>query len=183
MFVDIDSGPRRLRRLQSIYGGEDIGTVSLGIHPGKNLCDLSGGVDQERISLGELHDSEIAEGSIQVGHFVVGIGQKFEIEAFFSAELLVGFDAVEAHSENNSIAFGVLRLIHLELVGFARSARSLIFGIEIKNDPFTTVVLETDETVLRGQGEVRSHAALGRLCRARQQARDYQDRNHDDYYD
>lgn len=96
---------------------------------------------------------------------MVGVRQHLEVETLFRAELFVRVDTVEAHSQNNRIVFGILGLVHLELVGFARSTRGLIFGIEVKDNPLAAVVLQADEAILRGQGEIGSHASLGGLRR------------------
>ena len=81
---------------------------------------------------------------------MVGIGQQFEVQAFLGAELLVRVHAVEAHAQHNRVFLGVLRLVHLKVVGFAGAAWGLIFGIEIKDDPLSTVVLQADgRAVLR----------------------------------
>src|SRR5581483_10252635 len=67
----------------------------------------------------------------------------------------MGVDGIEADSKNDSIALGIFRLVHLKLVGFFRSTRGLIFGIEVEDDPFAAKVFEADgSAVLRGEGEV-----------------------------
>jgi hypothetical protein len=109
---------------------------------------------------------------------VIGVGQQLETQALFCAELLVGIDAVEAYSEDHCVALSVLGLVHLELVGFARSARSLVFGIEIENDPLATVILEADRAILGWQGEIGSHASLRRLSGARQHLGDQEHGSH-----
>ena len=105
---------------------------------------------------------------------MVRVGEQFETEAFFRAELLVRIDAIQAQSQNHSIALGKFVLVHLKLVGFAGSTRSLIFGVEIKDDPFAAIIPEADLTILGGQGEIGSHGSLSGFRRARQHARNYE---------
>ena len=131
---------RRLRRLELIQGGEDFGAVAQWIHTGKDPRNLSLGIDQECISGREFHQSEIIQRSIGLGDFVLGVGEQLEVQALFCAERFVRIDAVEADSQNNGIALDVLRLIHLELVGFAGSTGSLIFRIEVEDDPLAAIV-------------------------------------------
>lgn len=75
---------------------------------------------------------------------MVCVRQEFEIQAFFRAEVFVRGHALPTHTQDYGVAFGVLRLVHLKLVGFAGSTRGLIFGIEIKDDPLTAVGFEAD---------------------------------------
>ena len=60
--------------------------------------DLPSRVDQESISRGELHDSEVGQRSVGGGDFVIRIGEQLETESFLGAELLVRVDGVEAHA-------------------------------------------------------------------------------------
>ena len=152
-----------------------------GVHAGKDLRNLSLGIDQECVSGREFHQSKIVQGSIGLGDFVLAVGEQLEVQALLSAELSVGIDAVEADSENGGMALRVLRLIHLELVGFAGSTRGLIFRIKIEDDPLAAVVRESDRALLRGQGEIRCQVPYRRLRRAHQQARNQQRSNRDDY--
>jgi len=136
--IEFDAPALRLadsRILQPVQFRQDLLAMVGWIHTRVDACDLPGGVDQECIPRGELHDSEVAQRTVGLGDLVVRVRQQFEIEALFGAELLVRIDAIEAHAQNNSMVFGVLGLVHLKLVGFAGSTGSLIFGIEIENDP------------------------------------------------
>ena len=130
------------------------------IHASVDLYDSSSGIDQEGVACGEFHDSEVGERSVGVGHLMLGVGEEFEIQSLLCAEVFVGIDTVEADSKNDCIALGVLRLVHLKLVGFAGSTWGLVFGIEIEDDPFSAVVFQADgRAVLRGEGEVGGHGA------------------------
>ena len=111
-----------------------------GIHAGVYLCDSSGGIDHEAVAGRKLHDTKICEGAVSGSRLMVGVGKELEVEAFFRAELFVRVDVVEAHSENDSVPFGVFGLIHLKLVGFTRSTGGLVFRIEIEDDPLATIV-------------------------------------------
>jgi hypothetical protein len=66
---------------------------------------------------------------------VFRVGQEFEVQALFGTKLFVGIHAVEAYPQHDRIALGILGLIDLKVVGFARAARCLILGIEIQDDP------------------------------------------------
>jgi len=154
--------------------------VELGIHNRVSLRDLPHRVDQERVPGCELYQSEIRQRSIRSGHFVVRVGQQLEAQSLFRTKLPVRIDVVEAHSQDDGVAFGVFGLIHLKLVGFARSAWSLVFGIEIENHPSATIVGEANRgAIFRGQGEIWSLASLGGFRRARQQSRDQKQRYDD----
>jgi len=86
---------------------------------------------------------------------MISVGQEFEVETLFSTELLVRIDAVETDSEHDGVMCREFRLVHLKLVGFPRSTRSLVFGIEIQDDPFATVIFQADRrAILRRKGEV-----------------------------
>jgi hypothetical protein len=138
------------------------------INARKYLRDFSGWINEEGVSGRKLHHSKVGQRPVGSRDFVVRIGQQPETESFLCAELLVRVHAVKAYSHDDCVALGVLRLVHLELVGFARSTRSLIFRIEIEDDPLSPVVLEPDGTaILRGQGEIWSHASLRRFRRTR----------------
>jgi hypothetical protein len=144
--------------------------VGLGVDAQEDLRDLAGGINQECVSRGELHDSEVGQRSVGTGDFVIGVREQLEIQTFLCTELLVTVDAVEANSQNNRVQFGVLGLVHLELVGFAGSTRGLILWIEIQHDPLATVIFEADGAILRLESEIWSHGSFSGFRRARQQA-------------
>ena len=132
------------------------------IHAGVDRCDSAGGIDEEGVARGEFHDAKIGERSVGGSDFASGVGEKFEIQSLLGAEILVGIDGVEADSEDYGIVLDVFGLVHLKLVGFAGSTGSLIFGIEVEDDPFATVILQADGgSVLGGQGEFGSHCPRG----------------------
>src|SRR5580704_9380890 len=158
------------RFLQRIQFRQHFGAMATWIDARVRLRNLPGGINEEGISRRELHHSKVGQRSVGSRHFVVRIGQQLETESFLCAELLVRVHAVKAHSHDDCVALGVLGLVHLELVGFARSTRSLIFRIEIEDNPLSPVVLQPDGTaVLRRQGEIWSYASLRRFRRTRQQ--------------
>jgi hypothetical protein len=166
--------------LELIQFCQDFRAVLRGIDAGVHLRNFAVGIDQEAVARGELGDSKICERSVGVRHFVVGVGEEFEVESFFGAELFVGVDGVEAHAQNYGVAVGVLRLVHLKLVGFAGSTWGLVFGVEVEHHPFAAVVLQTNgRSILRWQGELGSVAANGRRCSAGEQARDEEDQSYD----
>ena len=72
---------------------------------------------------------------------MICVRKQLEIEAFLRAELFVGIHVVGTDSENNGIALGKFGLVHLKLVGFARSTWGLVFWIEVKDDPLASVIL------------------------------------------
>ena len=92
------------------------------------------------MACGKLCDCKIGERSVGGSDFAAGVSKKFEVESLLGAEVFVGVDAVETDSENDGIVRGVFWLIHLKLVGFFRSTRGLIFGIEVQDDPFSAEV-------------------------------------------
>lgn len=110
------------------------------VHAGVDLRDSSAGIDQEGMACGKLCDCKIGERSVGSGDFAARVGKKSEIESLLGAEVFVGVDGVETDSENDGIVRGVFWLIHLKLVGFFRSTRGLIFGIEVQDDPFSAEV-------------------------------------------
>ena len=150
----------RSRLFEGVELRQNLSAVAERVHAQERFRNPPVGIDQERVSRGELYDRKIVQRSIGIGHFVIGVGQQLESQALLGAELLVRIDAVEADSQDNRVALGVLGLVHLELVGFARSARGLVFGIEVKDDPLAAVILEADWAIRRWQGEIWSHASL-----------------------
>src|ERR1041384_1698338 len=147
--------PRRARLLQLVQLRQHFPAMLRRIHAGKNLRNFSRRINQERVPRRKLHHAQVCERSIGRADFVVRIGQQLEIEAFLGAERLMRLDAVEAHSHHHGVVLGVLGLVHLELVGFARSTRSLIFRIEIEDDPLAAVVFQAHASaVLRRQAEI-----------------------------
>ena len=69
-----------------------------GVHACVGLCNPAVGSDDEGVARGEFHDSKIGERSVGVGDFVLGVGEKFEVESLLGAEIFVGIYAVEADS-------------------------------------------------------------------------------------
>jgi len=89
-------------------------------------------------------------------HFRVGIGEQFEIEAFFGAKIFVRLGGVDAHSENDCAGITIFRDVSLEVVRLQRATAGEIFGIEIKNHPFTAIILQAHlRTVSGGEAEIR----------------------------
>lgn len=130
------------------------------IDAGECFCDMSLGIDDERMAGREFDDTKIGHRAVRIHHFVIGVGEQPEVEALLGAEVFVGIDGVAADSQDDGVALSVFRLVHLKLVGFAGSTRGLIFGIEIKNDPLAAVVFEADKgAVLGGESEVRGGGA------------------------
>lgn len=72
---------------------------------------------------------------------MICVRQQLEVETFLRAELFVGIHVVATDSKNNRIALGKFGLVHLKLVGFARSTRGLVLWIEVKDDPLASVIL------------------------------------------
>ena len=93
---------------------------------------------------GKSHQPEIVQRTVGVADFVLAVGQQLEVQTFLRAELFVGIDAIHAHAQHDRVSLRILRLIHLELVGFARSTGRLIFGIEVKHHPLAAVILQAD---------------------------------------
>ncbi len=125
---------------------------------------------------GEFDYAEVGHRAVGIHHFVIGVGKQPEVKALLGAELLVGIDGVAADTEDDSVAFGVLRLVHLKLVGFAGSTRGLVFGIEVEDDPLASVVLEADRgTVLGWESEVWGGESRSRGGGAGEKARHQED--------
>jgi hypothetical protein len=143
------------------------------IYAGICLRNLAVGVNQERMPRRKLHHAEIGQRPVGVRDFVVSIGKEFEVQAFFGAKVLVRIHTIEADADYDRIALGILRLIDLKVVRFPRTSRSLIFRIEIENDPLATVIFQAYRlALLRRQCEVRCGASLCGDCRVRQKAGD-----------
>ena len=171
------------RFLQRIQFRQNFGAMAIWIDASVSLRDLPSGIDEERISRRKLHHAKVRQRSIGSRHFVVRIGQQLEIKPFLGAKLLVGLDAIEAHSEDKRIPFGILRLINLKVVGLARASGSLVLGIEIKNDSLATIVLQAYGcTLLRWQCEIWSAGAFGGFHRPRQNPRNQKYRNYHHQY-
>src|SRR5271167_621369 len=88
--------------------------------------NLPAGIDKEGMPRRKLYHSKIRQRTVGSAHLAVTVGQQLEVQSFFGAELLMRVNAVDAHAQHHRMALGVLRLIHLEVVGFAGTARSLV---------------------------------------------------------
>ena len=98
----------RSRLFEGVELRQNLSAAAERVHAQKNLRNPPVGIDQERVSRGELYDRKIVQRSIRIGHFVIGVGQQLESQALLGAELLVRIDAVEADSQDNRVALGVL---------------------------------------------------------------------------
>jgi hypothetical protein len=115
-----------------------------GIDARVDAGDLACGINQEGVARSELHHSQIRHGPVRVHHLMARVGEQFEVQALFGAERFVRVDAVAADTDDDSIVLGVLRLVHLKLVGFARSTRGLILRVKVEDYPLSAVILEAD---------------------------------------
>ena len=104
----------------------------------------------------------IGQQTIFTRHFVVSVGEQFEVQAFFRAELLMRIGTVHADSEYDRVVFFVLFLIPLKVMRLNGAAVGEILRIEIKHHPAAAVVFEVDGLAfLRSEGKVRRHTADG----------------------
>ena len=110
----------------------------------ENLGDVAVRINEKGVSGRELHNSQVGQRPVGSTDLMAGVGEEFEVQPFFGAKVFVRIDAVDADSENDGVAIGIFRLVHLKLVGFSCSPRSLIFWIEIKHNPFTPKIFQAD---------------------------------------
>ena len=159
--------------LEGIQLRQDFGTGGVWVHAGVDLGDFSSWIDKEGVAGSEFGDGEVGEGSVGAGDFALGVGEEFEIQSLLRAEVFMRVDSVQAHAQYNGIVLCILRLVHLELVGFAGSTWCLIFRIEIEDNPVAAIVLETDGSAfLRGQSEIGSGGTRGGNGGAREETGD-----------
>src|SRR5580693_1187988 len=116
--------------------------VDAGIH----LGNLPAGINEEGMPRRELYYSQVGKRAINAAHLAVAIGQQLEVQSFFGAELFMRVYAVYIHAQHYRVALGILRLIRLKVVRFARAAGSLILGIKIEHHPAAAVILQADES-------------------------------------
>jgi len=138
------SGLRWLCLLQLVQLRQNFRAVLAGIDARVYLGDLALRVDQKAVACRKLRDPKVGQRSVGIHDFVIGVGKQLEVQTLSRTKIFVGIDAVAADAQDDGIAFDIMRLIHLKLVGFAGSTRRLIFWIEIQHDPFPPVILQAD---------------------------------------
>src|SRR5580704_13702873 len=90
--------------------------------------------------------------------------------------------AVHAYAKDYRVTLVVFGPINLKVVGFERTARGLVFGIEIEDYPLSAIVFQTHGGIFLGsQREIGRNAPRYRSSgtRAREQARNHEDNDQD----
>src|ERR1700675_1914250 len=90
--------------------------------------------------------------------------------------------AVHAYTKDYRVTLVVFGLINLKVVGFARTARGLVFGIKIEDYPLSAIVFQTHGGIFLGsQREIGRNVPSYRSSgtRAREQARNHEDNDQD----
>ena len=93
---------------------------------------------EDSFSIEEL----VLEHPVLFAHRLVAVAQYSEGEFVVCFELLVGFYAVAADTEHHSAPGGKIVDLITEIDGLARSARSVVFGVEIEDHFFFPKILE-----------------------------------------
>ena len=125
------------------------------IYLSPNLGNLSIRCDEKSIALVELHVLEGHQGhTVGLGRLSLRIRKQLKGQPILSTEALVAICRIEANAEHHSIVRLKLRQTALVGVGLNRASAGFVFGIEIKDHPFTPIIRKTDRSpVLRGQSE------------------------------
>jgi hypothetical protein len=79
-------------------------------------------------------------GVVLLDHFVFGIGQQLEVQAFLGTELFVGVGGVHADADHDRIALRILGLVTLKVVGLNGASRRHVLGIEVQHHPLSAEI-------------------------------------------
>jgi len=75
---------------------------------------------------------------------LVGIDEQREGQVVFESELLMGRHAVDAHADDLNITSFQLFLVVAQVAGLGGATRRVVFGIKVKGDFPTSVVMQAD---------------------------------------
>src|SRR5580658_4930407 len=98
-----------------------------------HLLDVSLGVDEEGIAVGDHNTAEAAQRSVQLHHLVAGVRQQMEGQPVFGAELLVAVARVNADPQDHRVLGIELAQRVLELVRLDSAAGSHVSRVEVKH--------------------------------------------------
>ena len=136
-----------------------------GFDAGVHLGDVAVRINDERVARGELLAFVIHHRTVLRRDFRVGIGQQFEVQPLLRAKILVRLCGIDAHSENDYASIAVLCEIALKIVRLHGATAGEIFRVEIKDDPFASVILQAHlRTVTGCETEIRRGLSDLRLC-------------------
>jgi len=110
--------------------------------------------DNAHIDLTEV--GLLLPGAVQLGNRVVGVHQKGEGQVVLLPEPLVALLPVWADAEDNGILFGDRSVALAEPASLDRSARGVVFRVEVKDDFLALIV-----------GQLYAVAAVGDSCKVR----------------
>ena len=136
-----------------------------GFDAGVHLGDVAVRINDECITRGEFLALVIHHRAVLGRDFRVGISEQFEIEPFFRAKVFVRLCGIDAHSENDYASIAVLCEIALKIARLHGATAGEIFRVEIKDDPFASVILQAHlRTVTGCETEIRRGLSDLRLC-------------------
>ena len=113
-----------------------------GVHAQINLGDPALRVDEVGVALGDLHDSEVSQCAVAVGHLAVLVGKQGEGQVIFFGESGMRIGIVDADANHPGIEFFDLEQVVAESAGFLGTARRIVLRVEIEHQPFACVILE-----------------------------------------
>jgi hypothetical protein len=136
----------RKKNLYFLEVGENLADVERGVDVGIDLRDLAFGVDE----VGSAEDTEeqfahkflFSPGAILLDHTVVRIGQEGEVELVLSSEFAVARDGIFGNAEDDDTELLQFTEGIPEIAGLSSAAGSIVFRIEIEDDPLAEIIVK-----------------------------------------